>query len=119
YEYPICSSLIFERLSAVGSNTRSCSELSSNNQESGTSNSLEILDKVATAEDVCPFSIFDNKLLEIPHASAICCCVFLCRNRNCLIFVPMLSRLMKILSLQLPFLLHFTISPTLPETLYF
>src|SRR5699024_3217630 len=68
--------------------TKLCSGVSSSNHANGTSNSFEILDKVAIAEDVCPFSILDSKLLDIPHSSAISCCVFCCFNLNCLIFIP-------------------------------
>lgn len=67
-----------------------CSGLSSNNQDRGTSKAVEIFESVAIAEDVCPFSIFDSRLFEILHSSAICCCVFFCRNRSCFIFFPML-----------------------------
>src|SRR5699024_4251707 len=67
--------------------TKLCSGVSSSNHANGTSNSFEILDKVAIAEDVCPFSILDSKLLDIPHSSAISCCVFCCLYLIFFIFI--------------------------------
>src|SRR5699024_11395736 len=69
--------------------------------ERGTSNTSLILDNVATADAVWPFSILDKRLLEIPHSSATCCCVFLYFRRACLIFFPMFCKFIVVRSLHI------------------
>src|SRR5699024_12837946 len=87
YEYPICSSVIFDCLLCFGISTRSFLGLLSNNQDKRTLNSGDIFVKVAIAEVVCPFLILYNKLLEILHSSSICYYVFFVWYLSLLIFI--------------------------------
>src|SRR5699024_2945979 len=100
YVYPICSFPILYCLLSLGSKTISVSVCSSNTHDNGIPRASLILDRVATAVDVCLFSIFDIRLFVISHLSAICCCVFFCLNRACLIFFPICCKSIIIRSLH-------------------